>query len=87
MMRLLYLFDSDMSIYCIKQKPPAVVQHLAKLPPGVTGISVITYGELWRGVQKSQQRERNCRLLTGADALKPAGTPALSGSNCPALSG
>jgi len=29
----------------------------------------------------------SCRLLTGADALKPAGTPALSGSNCPALSG
>ena len=27
----------------------------------------------------------SCRLLTGADALKPAGTPALPGSNCPAL--
>ena len=29
----------------------------------------------------------SCRLLTGADALKPAGTPALPGSNGPALSG
>jgi hypothetical protein len=28
----------------------------------------------------------SCRLLTGADALKPAGTPALPGSNCPTLS-
>ena len=28
----------------------------------------------------------SCRLLTGVDALKPARTPALPGSDCPALS-
>ncbi len=28
----------------------------------------------------------SCRLLIGADALKPARTPAFPGSDCPALS-
>ena len=62
-----YLLDTDTCIYLIKNKPPTVARKLAKLPAGHAGISVVTYGELWRGVQKSQHIERN------ADALQHNG--------------
>lgn len=66
-----YLLDTDTCIYLIKNKPPAVARKLAKLPAGHAGISVVTYGELWRGVQKSQQVERNAEALAALVTVLP----------------
>ena len=71
MTKLRYLLDSDMSIYCIKDRPALVAQRLIELPPGAAGMSVITYGELWRGVQKSQQREKNLTALMQLVSILP----------------
>ena len=73
MIRLRYLLDSDISIYCIKHKPFSVARRLAELPPGAAGLSVISYGELWRGVQKSQQRENNLTALMQLVSILPVG--------------
>ena len=66
-----YLLDTDTCIYLIKNKPPSVARKLAKLPAGHAGISVITYGELWRGVQKSQHIARNAEALAALATVLP----------------
>jgi tRNA(fMet)-specific endonuclease VapC len=66
-----YLLDTDISIYCIKRRPSEVAQRLAGLPPGSAGLSVITYGELWRGVQRSQQYQRNLDALMQLISILP----------------
>lgn len=66
-----YLLNTDTCIYLIKNKPPAVARKLAKLPAGHAGISVVTYGELWRGVQKSQHIERNAEALAALVTVLP----------------
>ena len=71
-----YLLDTDTCIYLIKNKPPAVARKLAKLATGHAGISVITYGELWRGVQKSQYVERNAEALAALVTVLPVQTMA-----------
>lgn len=72
-----YLLDTDTCIYLIKNKPPTVARKLAKLPTGHAGISVITYGELWRGVQKSQHVERNAEALAALVTVLPVQTLAI----------
>ncbi len=69
-----YLLDTDTCIYLIKNKPPAVARKLAKLATGHAGVSVITYGELWRGVQKSQYAERNAEALAALVTVLPVQT-------------
>ena len=66
-----YLLDTDTCIYLIKDRPPTVAGKLAKLPAGHAGISVVTYGELWRGVQKSQHVERNAEALAALTTILP----------------
>lgn len=66
-----YLLDTDTCIYLIKNKPLAVARKLARLPAGHAGMSVITYGELWRGVQKSQHAERNAVALASLITILP----------------
>ncbi len=66
-----FLLDTDTCIYLIKNRPLTVARKLAKLPAGHTGISVVTYGELWRGVQKSQHIERNAEALAALVSILP----------------
>jgi tRNA(fMet)-specific endonuclease VapC len=60
---LRYLLDTDICIYVIKRHPVTVARRIAALPDGTLGMSVVTYGELWRGVERSQHRERNLDAL------------------------
>jgi tRNA(fMet)-specific endonuclease VapC len=53
---LRYLLDTNICIYIAKQKPPAVAKRFAKLAAGAVGMSLVTYGELRYGAEKSQQR-------------------------------
>jgi tRNA(fMet)-specific endonuclease VapC len=58
-----YLLDTNICIYIQRQKPGEVLARFQKLKPGDAAISVITWGELLYGAEKSQQRKRALQLL------------------------
>ncbi|MEM8828148.1 MAG: type II toxin-antitoxin system VapC family toxin [Cyanobacteria bacterium P01_G01_bin.19] len=59
-----FLLDTNICIYIIKQKPPAVLQKFNEFQVGDLGISSITVAELEFGVQKSQFSEKNKQALS-----------------------
>lgn len=54
-MSLRYLLDTNICIYIAKQRPPAVAKRFSRLATGTVGMSLITYGELRYGAEKSQR--------------------------------
>jgi tRNA(fMet)-specific endonuclease VapC len=58
-----YLFDTNICIYLIKQKPQKVLDKFQSLTLSDVGISSITVAELEYGVAKSQQQEQNRTAL------------------------
>jgi tRNA(fMet)-specific endonuclease VapC len=50
-----YLLDTDICIFIARRKPAHVIDRFDKVPPGDVGISVISYGELRFGAEKSNQ--------------------------------
>ena len=58
-----YLLDTNICIYLIKRKPPAVFERFQTLEPGSIGISSITVAELHYGVSKSSFPEKNNNAL------------------------
>ena len=58
-----YLLDTNICIYIQRQKPDEVLMRFQKLKPGDAAISVITWGELLYGAEKSHQRKRALQLL------------------------
>lgn len=52
-----FLLDTNICIYIRQKRPPAVLARFEKLKAQEAGLSVITYGELFYGAAKSQQRE------------------------------
>ena len=62
-MPALYLLDTNICIYIQRQKPGEVLARFQKLKPGDAAISVITWGELLYGAEKSHQRKRALQLL------------------------
>jgi tRNA(fMet)-specific endonuclease VapC len=75
MSALRYLLDTNICIYIAKQRPPSVAQRFAKLAAGSVGMSLITYGELRYGAEKSSQRVQALDTLSRLEALIPAITP------------
>jgi tRNA(fMet)-specific endonuclease VapC len=63
-MNLRYLLDTNICIYIAKQRPPAVAKRFARLAAGTVGMSLVTYGELRYGAEKS---------LRGAEAMATLG--------------
>lgn len=59
----MYLLDTNICIYIIKKKPPAVLQRFERLKPGDVAMSLVTFGELEFGAHKSQQAERALAIL------------------------
>lgn len=51
-----YLLDTNICIYIRQKKSPEILRRFEKLSPGEAAISVITYGELLYGAEKSTQR-------------------------------
>jgi tRNA(fMet)-specific endonuclease VapC len=49
-----FLLDTNICIHIRRQRPPAVLARFQRLKPGEAVLSVITYGELVYGVEKSQ---------------------------------
>jgi tRNA(fMet)-specific endonuclease VapC len=66
-----FLLDTNICIYIRQQRPPAVLARFQRLRPGEAVISVITYGELLYGVEKSRLREQATRQLTELASLLP----------------
>lgn len=66
-----YLLDTNICIYTQRKKPVEVLERFQKLNPGDAAISVITWGELFYGAEKSQQRKKVLRLLQEFTSLVP----------------
>jgi tRNA(fMet)-specific endonuclease VapC len=58
-----YLLDTNICIHIQRQKPKEVLSRFEKLKPGDAAISVITWGELLYGAEKSQQSKKAVQLL------------------------
>ncbi len=53
-----YVLDTNICIYIAKLHPPAVLTKFERLQVGDVAMSLITYGELHYGAEKSQQPEQ-----------------------------
>jgi tRNA(fMet)-specific endonuclease VapC len=58
-----YLLDTNICIYIAKQHPPEVLAHFNRLASGEVAMSVVTYGELRFGAEKSTRSEVALRSL------------------------
>ncbi len=52
------MLDTDICIYIAKHRPSAVKARFERLKPGQMVMSVITYGELYYGASKSNQKAK-----------------------------
>ena len=57
------MLDTNICIYIIKQRPPAVLERFTSVPVGDIGISTMTLAELEYGASKSRHAERNRQAL------------------------
>jgi tRNA(fMet)-specific endonuclease VapC len=55
-MKARYMLDTDICIYISRRRPSVVKERFDRLKPGQVIISVITYGELYYGASKSNQK-------------------------------
>ena len=75
MSALRYLLDTNICIYIAKQRPPSVAKRFAKLGIGSVGMSLISFGELHYGAEKSSQREQALATLSRLSELIPVIAP------------
>lgn len=64
-----FLLDTNICIYIRRRRPPEILQRFLHLKVGEAAISVITYGELIYGAEKSEQREAAMRQLEELGSL------------------
>ncbi len=62
-MSVRYLLDTNICIYIAKHNPVAVRERFAQHTAGELAMSVITYGELQYGAQKSQARSKAIEVV------------------------
>ena len=70
-MQTRFLLDTNICIYIQRQKPLNVLERFKMLKIGDAGISIITWGELLYGAQKSQQRKKVLQLLEEFKTIIP----------------
>jgi len=66
-----FLLDTNVFIHIRQRRPPEVLARFNRLKPGEAAISVVSYGELLYGLEKSQFREQAFRQLTELVSLLP----------------
>lgn len=66
-----YLLDTNICIYIRRRRPQEVLARFEKLKPGEAALSVITYGELLYGAEKSQARAKAMEALHELMAYLP----------------
>jgi len=62
-MKTRYMLDTNICIYIAKHQPPEVKARFERLKPGQLVMSAITYGELYCGANKSNQRMKALAVL------------------------
>jgi tRNA(fMet)-specific endonuclease VapC len=67
-----FLLDTNICIYIRQKRPGELLRRFEKLRQGEAAISVITYGELLYGAQKSTQRTSATERLRELMMLLPA---------------
>ena len=81
-----FLLDTNICIYIRRRRPPEILQRFSRLQVGEAAISVITFGELIYGAEKSEQREAAMRRLEElASLLRVLPLPADAGRSYGAL--
>ena len=58
-----YLLDTNICIYIARQRPVEVLARFEQAAPGELAMSVITYGELLYGAEKSRSRSQALEVL------------------------
>ena len=58
-----YLLDTNICIYITKHHPPEVRARFAQHRAAELGMSVVTFGELMYGAEKSQVRDKALKVL------------------------
>ena len=66
-----YLIDTNICIYISKRHPPEVLERFKHLQVGTVAMSLITYGELRYGAEKSRYHEQALEKLAGLVELVP----------------
>jgi tRNA(fMet)-specific endonuclease VapC len=66
-----FLLDTNICIYIQRQRPGNVLRRFQKLGPGDAAISIITWGELLYGAEKSKQRKKALDLLAEFKTFVP----------------
>jgi tRNA(fMet)-specific endonuclease VapC len=66
-----YLLDTNICIYLRQNRPPEVTARFRQMQHGDAVVSVITYGELLYGAERSQQRTRALEAVTRLVSLLP----------------
>jgi tRNA(fMet)-specific endonuclease VapC len=66
-----FLLDTNICIYIQRQRPANVLTRFQKLKPGDAAISVITWGELLYGAEKSKQHRKALELLAEFKTFVP----------------
>jgi len=57
------MLDTNICIHAIKRNAPEVLRRLERTSPQDVAISSVVAAELWTGVMKSRERERNQQAL------------------------
>jgi len=70
-MTVRYVLDTNICIYIQRQKPEKVLTRFQKLKPGDAAISVITWGDLLYGAEKSERRKSALQLLAEFNSFVP----------------
>lgn len=70
-MALRYLLDTNICIYVRRRRPPEVLKHFEQSKPGDLAISLITWGELIYGAEKSLHRAVATAALAEFVSLVP----------------
>ncbi len=73
-----YLLDTNICIYIAKHRPPEVRERFARHGAGELAMSIITYGELRFGAEKSAAKAQatlSLQALTGLVEVVPLGLP------------
>ena len=60
---MMYMLDTNICIYIIKKRPPAVQKRFESLEDVFVTVSVITFAELQYGVEKSTAHQHNQNIL------------------------
>jgi tRNA(fMet)-specific endonuclease VapC len=59
-----YLLDTNLCIYIAKRKPPEVLTRFEALKAGDLAMSVVTYGELIDGAERSTRRHASMSIIS-----------------------